>query len=79
MIVSLALIIIIETNKCIFIIIIKEKELNILVYRRDLERAQRAKISSVDTFLMGDTSEKLTKLKIANKNVKQLNYFDHKF
>ena len=45
MIVSLALIIIIETNKCIFIIIIKEKELNILVYRRDLERAQRAKVA----------------------------------
>ena len=44
----LVLIIITETNKCF--ISIKEKDLMILVYRFDLERAEKAKICYVDTF-----------------------------
>ena len=42
-------------EKCI--IIIKEMELTNKRYRRDLERVESAKISSVGTFQIGDTSE----------------------
>ena len=49
------------------IIIIREQLLNTFGCRRDWERVGCVKISSVGTFLSGNTSERWTKLKKKSK------------